>query len=48
MNPAPRKGPSLGLRGGAFRKGFTLVEVMVATVLLSMIILGILLMLYTE
>jgi prepilin-type N-terminal cleavage/methylation domain-containing protein len=42
MNPAPKKGPSLGLRGGAFRRGFTLVEVMVATVLLSMIILGIL------
>jgi prepilin-type N-terminal cleavage/methylation domain-containing protein len=41
MNPAPKKGPSLGLRG-AFGRGFTLVEVMVATVLLSMIILGIL------
>src|SRR5580692_10747370 len=42
MNSAPEKGPVPGLRRGAFRRGFTLVEVMVATVLLSMIILGIL------
>jgi len=42
MKPAPMKGPSRGLRRAAFPRGFTLVEVMVATVLLSMIILGIL------
>ena len=35
-------GPSEGPRRASGRKGFTLVEVMVATVLLSMIILGIL------
>jgi prepilin-type N-terminal cleavage/methylation domain-containing protein len=42
MNSALEKGPVPGLRRGASRRGFTLVEVMVATVLLSMIILGIL------
>jgi prepilin-type N-terminal cleavage/methylation domain-containing protein len=42
MNSAPVQVPSQGPRRAAFRRGFTLVEVMVATVLLSMIILGIL------
>ncbi len=42
MKYAPVQGPSEGSRHAAFRRGFTLVEVMVATVLLSMIILGIL------
>jgi prepilin-type N-terminal cleavage/methylation domain-containing protein len=42
MYSAPEKGATPGPRRGATRRGFTLVEVMVATVLLSMIILGIL------
>lgn len=42
MSFAPVQGPLPGPRPAASRKGFTLVEVMVATVLLSMIILGIL------
>jgi prepilin-type N-terminal cleavage/methylation domain-containing protein len=42
MKYAPVQGPLQGSRRAAFRRGFTLVEVMVATVLLSMIILGIL------
>jgi prepilin-type N-terminal cleavage/methylation domain-containing protein len=42
MTYAPVQGPFPGPRRTVSRKGFTLVEVMVATVLLSMIILGIL------
>jgi type II secretory pathway pseudopilin PulG len=42
MNSAPKSSPSRGTRRAAPGSGFTLVEVMVATVLLSMIILGIL------
>jgi prepilin-type N-terminal cleavage/methylation domain-containing protein len=42
MNPALGRAPFEGPRRAVFRRGFTLVEVMVATVLLSMIILGIL------
>jgi type II secretory pathway pseudopilin PulG len=42
MKSAPKLGPSTGPGRDASRLGFTLVEVMVATVLLSMIILGIL------
>jgi prepilin-type N-terminal cleavage/methylation domain-containing protein len=42
MNPALEAIPLGGTRRAASRRGFTLVEVMVATVLLSMIILGIL------
>jgi prepilin-type N-terminal cleavage/methylation domain-containing protein len=42
MNPTLELSPLTGARRTAARKGFTLVEVMVATVLLSMIILGIL------
>jgi type II secretory pathway pseudopilin PulG len=41
MNPAVEQGPSVGRRSTS-RGGFTLVETMVATVLLTMIILGIL------
>jgi prepilin-type N-terminal cleavage/methylation domain-containing protein len=41
-NPAPKQKRSAGLRHRLFSRGFTLVEVMVATVLLSMVILGIL------
>jgi prepilin-type N-terminal cleavage/methylation domain-containing protein len=42
MTYAPVQGPTPGSRRVRSRRGFTLVEVMVATVLLSMIILGIL------
>ena len=42
MNSARKPEPSIGPRRAASAPGFTLVEVMVATVLLSMIILGIL------
>jgi prepilin-type N-terminal cleavage/methylation domain-containing protein len=42
MKYAPVQGPAQGPRRAASGRGFTLVEVMVATVLLSMIILGIL------
>jgi prepilin-type N-terminal cleavage/methylation domain-containing protein len=42
MNTATVQGPSVGPRRAALQRAFTLVEVMVATVLLSMIILGIL------
>lgn len=42
MSPAPVIGPCEGPRRAAPRRGFTLVETMVATVLLAMIILGIL------
>lgn len=42
MNLAPKPGPYPGPRRDARGSGFTLVEVMVATVLLSMIILSIL------
>jgi prepilin-type N-terminal cleavage/methylation domain-containing protein len=42
MFPALVSGPSKGQRRSAMSRAFTLVEVMVATVLLSMIILGIL------
>jgi prepilin-type N-terminal cleavage/methylation domain-containing protein len=42
MNPALGRAPFEGPRRAVSRRGFTLVEVMVATVLLSMIILGIL------
>jgi type II secretory pathway pseudopilin PulG len=41
MNPAVEQGPSVGRRSTS-RGGFTLVETMVATILLTMIILGIL------
>jgi prepilin-type N-terminal cleavage/methylation domain-containing protein len=42
MKFASAQGPSVAPRRAAVRRGFTLVEVMVATVLLAMIILGIL------
>src|SRR5271170_5673612 len=42
LNPAPRQSPQPGQRRAASGRGFTLVETMVATVLLSMMILGIL------
>jgi prepilin-type N-terminal cleavage/methylation domain-containing protein len=42
INPALKKVTSAGRRRDAARRGFTLVETMVATVLLSMMILGIL------
>jgi prepilin-type N-terminal cleavage/methylation domain-containing protein len=42
MIPAQEKIPHAGLRRPGSRRGFTLVETMVATVLLSMMILGIL------
>jgi prepilin-type N-terminal cleavage/methylation domain-containing protein len=41
-NPAIEQGPPAGRRRGIFARGFTLVETMVATVLLSIMILSIL------